>query len=494
MIIRKRYQVLVGGMLAIGLLAGCGGTPEPTAAPTQPPQPQVATPVPATPVPTVAPVSDPGGLQPLNADECSDLANGMVQTLAIGVETTDVSIENSWSGQQGTGCQLTATGNGLDFENTMVAEDSMRAILEARGWLEDTQAPMCLGHGGWGPGASTSCYVQADRVCESFVFVEPLDDGLCSGDEPINACLDRLPPEQVVFNIVLTCAQGFQAVAVPPPEPLESDLMRIEFAAGAISAQVSGDVVANGIDHYVLGAMAGQEMTVNLDASVGGNPAPMSAILVIWGADGTVLISDHADATNWQGELPLTQDYYIDVKSMSNDTVVYTLEAIIPPATDPGSSEGPEVLPLDVPIGFEFLFGLGEPLMLPPDFPVEEGLPLVQPYVITAEPGEYEISLDFGPECQGAGACHYGSLAGKKVDSDVPVGTRNIPFEAERAQEVTLELGIQGYFVDYVCGANCSDALVFWIYDGYQYILGIKAGSQQDVLDLANATILNSLR
>jgi len=131
--------------------------------------------------------------------------------------------------------------------------------------------------------------------------------------------------------------------------------------------------------------------------------------------------------------------------------------------------------------------------MLPPDFPVGEGLPAVHPYVMTAEPGEYEVSLDFGSECRGAGACHYGSLAGKRVDATTPVGTRSYPFDAGQAETVTLAYGLQGYFVPSACGANCSDALVFWIYNGYQYMLGLKAGAQADVVNLANAAIENSI-
>jgi hypothetical protein len=149
-----------------------------------------------------------GGLQPLPADECRDLADAMAQTLAIGVETTDTFIERSWHEQQGTACQLTAIGNGLNFDNIMVAQDGVKAILEARGWVEETQAPMCLGKGGWGPGASTSCFTQADRICEAFVYVEPLEDELCPGNEPISACLDRLAPEQRIYTVILTCAQG----------------------------------------------------------------------------------------------------------------------------------------------------------------------------------------------------------------------------------------------------------------------------------------------
>jgi hypothetical protein len=111
---------------------------------------------------------------------------------------------------------------------------------------------------------------------------------------------------------------------------------RIQFAPGAISAQVQGGLAAGRVDRYVLSAMAGQEMTVNLsDSSVGVN-----AILVIWGADGTVLMSDHADATTWVGTLPSTQDYYIDVRSVAQAPVDYVLEVIIPPATS-GSRKVP---------------------------------------------------------------------------------------------------------------------------------------------------------
>jgi hypothetical protein len=111
--------------------------------------------------------------------------------------------------------------------------------------------------------------------------------------------------------------------AVSPPEP---EPTRIQFAPGAISAQVQGSLAAGRIDRYVLAAAAGQEMTVNLSDSSAG----VSAVLVIWGADGTVLISDHADATIWTGQLPSTQDYTIDVRSVAGYAVDYILEVMIP--------------------------------------------------------------------------------------------------------------------------------------------------------------------
>jgi hypothetical protein len=139
------------------------------------------------------------------------------------------------------------------------------------------------------------------------------------------------------------------------------------------------------------------------------------------------------------------------------------------------------------------LVDTGVPPVLPPAFPVEAGQPAIYPYIFTADIDEYELSLDYGPDCRGAGACHYGSMSGKKVDSSEPVGTRTFPFDMTQARPVALANGITGYFTESVCGANCNDATVYWIYDGCQYMVGLKAGPEAIVIDLANATIENSL-
>ena len=129
-----------------------------------------------------------------------------------------------------------------------------------------------------------------------------------------------------------------------------------------------------------------------------------------------------------------------------------------PPADSTAASGLPREIPPEFQPIMQALVLTGVPPVLPPEFPVDEGLPPIHPYLYTMDSGEYELSLDYGADCQGAGACHYGSLTGKKVDSDVPVGTRTFPFEAERAQPVTLASGIEGYFIEAVCGANCNDA------------------------------------
>jgi hypothetical protein len=110
------------------------------------------------------------------------------------------------------------------------------------------------------------------------------------------------------------------AVVLPPPAA-----KRIQFATGAASASVQSQLAGRGSDKWALKALAGQTLNAALSINSG------QAILMITGADGTVLISDHAGATQWSGRLPLTQDYIIDVWSVTDTPVAYALTVGVPP-------------------------------------------------------------------------------------------------------------------------------------------------------------------
>jgi hypothetical protein len=100
---------------------------------------------------------------------------------------------------------------------------------------------------------------------------------------------------------------------------------RIQFPAGSNSITVSGQLPAYGSDQYVLNASAGQTMKIDLTFSEG------QAILVVWGADGDVLLSDHAEVSSFQGSLPKTQDYNITVKGRPEGNTMYRMTITIPP-------------------------------------------------------------------------------------------------------------------------------------------------------------------
>ena len=110
--------------------------------------------------------------------------------------------------------------------------------------------------------------------------------------------------------------------------PEEPQPQRIQFASGATSATVTGSVEAYGDVLYVLRALAGQTMTVEL-----ASPAA-DVVLEIWGKDGQPLLRHVTGQTSWSGVLYATQDYFIKVVSFGS-AVDYTLRVTIPPLGEP---------------------------------------------------------------------------------------------------------------------------------------------------------------
>jgi hypothetical protein len=97
---------------------------------------------------------------------------------------------------------------------------------------------------------------------------------------------------------------------------------RIRFARGAVSASLPGYVPANGTHNYILRAAAGQLMTVNV-RSAG------QVILIVYGNDGTVLQTDHVGSSTFTGRLPYTEDYFLDVRSVTPAGANYRLDVRI---------------------------------------------------------------------------------------------------------------------------------------------------------------------
>ena len=98
-----------------------------------------------------------------------------------------------------------------------------------------------------------------------------------------------------------------------------------QLCAGRRFRNATGVLTMGGADRYVLKAGGGQTMTVSADA------ANDNVILIIFGKDATVLLSDHADGSSWSGVLPSTQDYYIDVRAIDGTSANYSLTVTIPP-------------------------------------------------------------------------------------------------------------------------------------------------------------------
>ena len=121
------------------------------------------------------------------------------------------------------------------------------------------------------------------------------------------------------------------------------------------------------------------------------------------------------------------------------------------------------------------------PLCLPNYIPESDGeIPLyAQLETVTAK--SYSILLGFDPECNGGTACRLGSVSGEMINSKNRILKGN---------KITLSRKRQGYFVDAICGANCSDSTLSWQEKGYLYKLTIKAGDLKTLVKMANSTVL----
>ena len=87
---------------------------------------------------------------------------------------------------------------------------------------------------------------------------------------------------------------------------------RVNFAPGAISATISGQVESYGSMLYALRASGGQQMQINLSS------ASPNLLPTIWGFDGTVLKSSSNGSQSWNGNLPSSQDYIVMVTSFGS--------------------------------------------------------------------------------------------------------------------------------------------------------------------------------
>jgi hypothetical protein len=119
-------------------------------------------------------------------------------------------------------------------------------------------------------------------------------------------------------------------------------------------------------------------------------------------------------------------------------------------------------------------------ILLPKFIPESDGENPIYAIIEAASPKKYDILLGFSPDCSGGTACRLGLLSAEAVTRKTPRLT---------GKPVSLAKGITGYFVDFSCGANCSDATLSWRQQGVQYTVGLKAGDRTSLVKMANSAI-----
>ncbi len=103
---------------------------------------------------------------------------------------------------------------------------------------------------------------------------------------------------------------------------------RIEFVPGTTSNPAAYQELGGGdSDEYILGALAGQELSVNVAPYTFADSK--NFVLSISGIDGSMLVSEAAQVSLWSGTLPITQDYVIRVTNQGN-AAQYQLKVSLP--------------------------------------------------------------------------------------------------------------------------------------------------------------------
>ncbi|WP_254564343.1 hypothetical protein [Oscillatoria sp. HE19RPO] len=120
------------------------------------------------------------------------------------------------------------------------------------------------------------------------------------------------------------------------------------------------------------------------------------------------------------------------------------------------------------------------PILLPDYIFGSDGATQLYGNIETVTASQYALILGFTPDCTGGTACRFGSVSGESLLASSP--------ELE-GKAVPLDDGITGYFIDAVCGANCSDSTMTWDQNGTRYQMGIKAGKPEDLVKMANSAI-----
>ncbi|MEH2325250.1 MAG: hypothetical protein V7K32_17150 [Nostoc sp.] len=119
-------------------------------------------------------------------------------------------------------------------------------------------------------------------------------------------------------------------------------------------------------------------------------------------------------------------------------------------------------------------------ILLPRFIPESDSENSIYAIIEAATQKKYEILLGFTPDCNGASACRLGVVTAEAITRKTPRLT---------GKSVSLAKGITGYFVDFTCGAGCSDATLTWRQQGVQYVVGLKAGDRTSLVKMANSAI-----
>lgn len=146
--------------------------------------------------PTAATATPVGAYVPLPADACTALKTAAENALGVPFTMAEAPFLNYITQQGGRGCQLTATGTGVNFSSPAGVVDALRAAFS--GWQEDMQ------YAADGPTGTDIGMTRDTGLLLIQAGWQPAPAAHCPEDQPISAC--QLTPEQRLYTVTVQAA------------------------------------------------------------------------------------------------------------------------------------------------------------------------------------------------------------------------------------------------------------------------------------------------
>jgi hypothetical protein len=145
------------------------------------------------------------------------------------------------------------------------------------------------------------------------------------------------PAEVVSTETALPSATTLPQATATAVELPVNDFGQIQFSSGGTSWYTNGDVQPGTVSRYWLSAPAGQQVSAWLSVDGASADAPL-AELAVSTAGGSVY--DNFSSGYFSKVLPEAQQLYLDIRSLSDQPVTYTLSVEIPAAhIDPANGD-----------------------------------------------------------------------------------------------------------------------------------------------------------
>ncbi|MFN2143813.1 MAG: hypothetical protein ACK2T7_00595, partial [Anaerolineales bacterium] len=137
---------------------------------------------------------------PMDSADCQTLSDLISQTMGVPAYITTAYFYDHKTQLSGTGCLITAWGDGVQFPDWTTTTNAVMAAITGQGWTEDYM------YQADGPGGHATGYTMGSNLCIYTHITREISSALCPNDQPIGTCWATLPPELMTYTVTMNCA------------------------------------------------------------------------------------------------------------------------------------------------------------------------------------------------------------------------------------------------------------------------------------------------